>query len=382
MWKHSVIGAGRSSILPNEFKNHAGLYIVEIAEGVEFIGEGAFAGSPNLRCVIMPKSLKYICAGAFKDCARITKVILNDGLKGLFTVQVYDPAWSALPRFMKRTAEDGYGYREGKNGVFENCISLKDIELPRSITRIPDFTFAGCRKLKKVVVWGENIHVGKCAFKDCRSLCSIEFKGGMDCIDEAAFAGCKRLKAFELTGEVYVAGRAFWKCNALRSLIICKDATFGDSAFCDCPKLKDVKYPKQHHMGLYTFVNCSSDARRMADILARLMPGLPAGTMPDSLLHGAAMIIPEGVVEILPNAFKGVPGIREVVFPKSLRVIGDFAFGDCACLQKLSFGAGIEYIGAHAFWRTDIREMNMPDKVRERIHQTALPNYTQIASYL
>lgn len=62
-----------------------------------------------------------------------------------------------------------------------------------------------------------------------------------------------------------------------------------------------------------------------------------------------AVIIPEGVTEVLPHAFEGLPVLCNVLFPASMRKIGDYAFAGCTNLHNVVFRDGLEEIGAHAF---------------------------------
>lgn len=60
------------------------------------------------------------------------------------------------------------------------------------------------------------------------------------------------------------------------------------------------------------------------------------------------LVIPEGVTEIAPRAFHGF-NFDKVVFPESLRAIGDWAFFSCQSLRELRFPARLQSIGEHAF---------------------------------
>lgn len=62
-----------------------------------------------------------------------------------------------------------------------------------------------------------------------------------------------------------------------------------------------------------------------------------------------AVVIPEGVTEVLPHAFEGRTSLRNVLFPSSLRRIGDYAFAGCTGLRNVVLQDGIEEVGAHSF---------------------------------
>ncbi len=56
------------------------------------------------------------------------------------------------------------------------------------------------------------------------------------------------------------------------------------------------------------------------------------------------------IVAIGAWAFAGKGGLRSVILPSAVRVIGDGAFSNCASLEKVYFSMGLEKIGARAFF--------------------------------
>lgn len=85
------------------------------------------------------------------------------------------------------------------------------------------------------------------------------------------------------------------------------------------------------------------------------------------------VVIEEGVTSIGKMAFcKSLFSkenerfnICEVIFPKSLRRIEFAAFMDCTCLKHVRFNDGLSYIGNEAFYNCDIRELLIPNSVKE-----------------
>ena len=76
--------------------------------------------------------------------------------------------------------------------------------------------------------------------------------------------------------------------------------------------------------------------------------------------------IPEGVVEIGPEAFKGCELIRSVTVPEGVRTIGDEAFRGCIRLEKVEIlSHALESIGKGAFF--GCKELTRFDMVGNRI---------------
>jgi hypothetical protein len=74
--------------------------------------------------------------------------------------------------------------------------------------------------------------------------------------------------------------------------------------------------------------------------------------------------IPDGVVKIRNNAFSGCNHVLEVVIPKSVTYIGSEAFIFCDNLHTLTIPETIKHIGYSAFYRTRIKSVHIPTKVK------------------
>ena len=95
------------------------------------------------------------------------------------------------------------------------------------------------------------------------------------------------------------------------------------------------------------------------------------------------LVIPEGVEEIYPDAFRMNIKIKELVLPKSLRVIGVNAFIG-AQINKVTFPDGLEKIGHSAFEYNDLLSLSLPDSIEiinessfahnENLKEVKLPN--------
>ena len=95
------------------------------------------------------------------------------------------------------------------------------------------------------------------------------------------------------------------------------------------------------------------------------------------------LVIPEGVEEIYNDAFRMNIKIKELVLPKSLRVIGKNAFIG-AQISEVSFPEGLEEIGYAAFEYNDICSLSLPDSIEvinessfahnENLEEVKLPN--------
>ncbi len=66
----------------------------------------------------------------------------------------------------------------------------------------------------------------------------------------------------------------------------------------------------------------------------------------------ASVTIPDTVIRIFDNAFKGCAALQEVVFPARLSEVGSHAFADCASLDRVTLNDDVYYLGNRVFENT------------------------------
>lgn len=93
-------------------------------------------------------------------------------------------------------------------GAFAFCSSLKEINIPNSITVIPQACFHLCKNLKKVVLPQGLRKIESTAFFGC-SIEEIEIPDSVEEIDIGAFGGCHNLKTIEVNRGVKI-----WKSTS------------------------------------------------------------------------------------------------------------------------------------------------------------------------
>lgn len=75
---------------------------IEIPEGIESIGQKAFANCASLKSVVTPTSLQVIYAEAFDQCDNLENVVLQEGLTAIYHDAFGSNYDSYSPGFMER----------------------------------------------------------------------------------------------------------------------------------------------------------------------------------------------------------------------------------------------------------------------------------------
>ena len=121
--KHINIPA-QIAVCEREAFVYSGLETIVIEDGVEVIGEGAFAGT-QIKELVLPNSVKKISNSAFCACYQLKRVTLN---AGLVTIEDY---------------------------AFDGVRNLKEIVIPNTVQNITEMAFNWAQSLEKVFFEGD-----------------------------------------------------------------------------------------------------------------------------------------------------------------------------------------------------------------------------------
>lgn len=199
-------------------------------------------------------------------------------------------------------------------GAFDNCISLKEVYIPNSVSTIEDYAFENT-KLKHVKLPLNLESIGMATFYDCKQLKNIDFPDNLKKIEADAFHGCESLKFIDLSKvDITIGDCAFYGCKSLNDVNISDNSIFGTDVFGFCFGIKKPIYTSS------TFVY------------------LPIESEGD-------FIVPEGIKTISGGAFNGCYLITSIILPQSLLKIEEYAFACCLSLQSLIINSHVKFIG-------------------------------------
>ena len=190
---------------------------VEIADGLETIGQEAFSNCEQLSRLSLPSTLITIESSAFNNCRRLAgitipasvKTIGSNALSGCYnleTIEVADgnEAYESLGSNViieRKTKTLLLGCKNSTipDGVlaigalaFNNC-QIEKIQFPETVKSIGDYAFASCRYLTEVILPEGLDSIAYGAFSNCELLETIEFPTTMKYFGEEAFDNCHNL---------------------------------------------------------------------------------------------------------------------------------------------------------------------------------------------
>lgn len=279
---------------------------ISIPSTIKGIAQRALSGWTDLGGELTIAGGVNICSHAFENCSNMTRATIGERLEipeGLFN-GCSKMEYVSLPNGLKKI---------GANSFYETS-SLKTVAFPSSLTEIGMNAFYSSGLTSVDVpssVSGLYRTFGNCAglvtakvpslgyelFQECTSLESVEITNVVTEIPWGCFNGCQQLEFSIPSTVTSIAGDAFFNCLSLNNVVIpssCK--SIGENAFTAAG-------------------NAWSEFRV---------------TIEDGVEDFQGSYASRGV-------FRFCLSLKEIVFPASVRNIGERIFRACSSLKKVVF---------------------------------------------
>lgn len=113
--------------------------------------------------------------------------------------------------------------------AFTGAKGLRQVKLPSTLVKISQNAFWECTSLAEIELPSGILTIGYCAFKNCKSLVKITLPNTLKSIGREAFSGCTALSSVSFVALPSIDDSAFYKCVALRTLIV--PSAFWDNSY-------------------------------------------------------------------------------------------------------------------------------------------------------
>ena len=364
-----------------------------IGEGVKHIPSYLAHDQYSITDITIPNTVTSIGESAFAGCAGLSSITIPDSVTSI------------------------------GNGAFYDCVGIKSITIPNCVTSIGSHSFASCSGLSSVTIGNNLTTIGISAFNHCLSLTSVIYNAE-NCEDfpKETFKDCnltslvigenvkripsylaydqKKLTSITIPKSVnYIGEFAFSGCSGLASVIIGENvADIPSGAFANCSSLTSV---------IFNAENCAdfsfTESPFKSGNLTTLIIGEGVKHIPSYLAYNQKNItditIPNSVTSIGSSAFFGCSGLKgvnisdiaawcgisfsneesnpfyiskhlyvngseihDLLIPKSVSSIGDFAFYGCSSLKSIYIQGSVASVGTHAFYGCNgLTKVNISD---------------------
>jgi hypothetical protein len=356
--------------------------VCELGSRLDAIGNAAFA-----RCTLIafavPARLRRIGSDAFADCAALADLVvpINAAL-----AEIGDGAFAGcaigaleLPAALVAVGRDAFArcplamITVGANSAMAPSVlagfaefAIATLVFADVVTEVRDAAFMNWRALADVRFGAAQIAVVPArAFENC-PIVGLSLPNSVVVVGERAFAGGRLdYLTIERGSRLRTIGaQAFLGCHFPALTLRERVEEIDESAFEGCEELRRILVSSL----LAAALPCTRAFARLG-VLEVGFTGMGTTAIGRSAFRGWAQLSAvgfsaESVVEIEDEAFDGT-GIKEVVFPATLRRIGRCAFGRCHNLALIGFpadGAGIA-IGELAFAECPVDSLTIPAAV-------------------
>lgn len=130
----------------------------------------------KLKTIVFPLSLKVVGNAAFSECYNLSgKIIIPEGVTtvGVSSFEATAIESVELPSSLVTVTDGAMAIDAIGTHAFENCRSLREINIPESVTTIQTSVFSGCTSLTTITLPKGVTWVRGSAFQDCIGLKEI-----------------------------------------------------------------------------------------------------------------------------------------------------------------------------------------------------------------
>ena len=375
---------------PNTAYYVSSLTKVTLPEGLETIGDNAFASAPGLSEINLPSTLKSIGERAFMNC-NIDNFTIPAGVEYI-GANAFNETYMAVRKANEVRARGGDPFiviggelvkyagddtvvtvPDGVRGIATDAFSpyggdVTSITLPDSVEYIAEEGFSDLSALATVNFGSGLKEIGDAAFSGCDSLNNVVLPEEMKKIGDNAFARCSSLDSISFPGTLEtlypgsLRGTPYWENlpggeNYLGSVFCFKETELDPWS----PFHVDVR---PGTLGIMEWQSSQYDTTMsLPDGLRYIGPD----AFPDGMYELVDFTLPESVTYIDHEAGVPISAVRDL--PDALTYIGDKAFsGHSIDISYLEIPNGVKYIGEKAFGYINIgssqkMDVRLPDSL-------------------
>lgn len=244
-----------------------------IPDSVSNIYKYAFKCAKNIKALTISDKVSDIGDYSFSDCD-IKTLIIEEGTKKITNSMIVSRTTLETIKLPNSIDKIDNPTDSFSDGVFENCINLKEINITPNIKSIGNRAFYNCKSLVSLEIPNEVTTIGELCFGNCISINKIYIPDSVTkIIGRNPFLGCTNLENIEVSKNninyTSIEGVLFNKSTT--SLIsypcgkkaICyttpnKTDCINSYAFSKCTNIQKIILNKVEYIGSFAFIECTN----------------------------------------------------------------------------------------------------------------------------
>ena len=361
-----------------------------------------YAGVKSITKITIPEGITKLGSYTFWNCINVTQLNYNSISSGIpyssklffnvgsetdgVTVNIGDkvtviPAGIFWEQYSKNNSikitkinfPENCTCKEIGNQAFSRVISLKEITIPKSITKFGSRAFEECDALEDVYYLGSKADWEEISFKDqysspCCNGASLYFNGAK--VTSAVFpegtistlvgtySGCKDITAVSLPSTLKTINNyIFYNCTGLTSITIPESVEeILDSPFYGCSGLSEIIYlpsrlSKNTSYSGYMFWKAGENSST----------GGCTVTIGSNVIEICKSMFREGryitsinfeensKLEVIKDSAFEYSGLTSIIIPDSVQELESHSFNGSHNLESVTIGSGVKKIDSYAF---------------------------------
>ncbi len=190
-----------------------------IPDGVTVIRDRAFNKCLSLNSITIPKSVQDIETYSFFGCTSLEAINVAASNKNYADVNgiLFSKDKTKIVCYPANKKNMSYSISVSVKVVgvaaFRDCIYLKGITIPDSVTNIEHHAFSNCKSLKSITIPDSITAIEMATFIDCASLTGVKIPDSVTSIRSGAFSNCTSLTKITIpAGVKTIADSALGYC--------------------------------------------------------------------------------------------------------------------------------------------------------------------------
>jgi Leucine-rich repeat (LRR) protein len=359
------------SVPASTFENCSMLKTIKLPEYSLGLGARSFYGTAITE-IEFPLETAFIAPYAFANCHELERVSLTSSIIEYLSEFV----------FANCSKLENFEFPSSQIVARKGCLSgtaIKNVKIPQTLSVLSEYMFRGCKELTSVDLSEVALEVlPKGIFQDCISLKEITWPSHNFTIGVESFAnsGFEVLTFPPLLGKI--SPFSFARCEKLKKVDMSSNGlNIPTNCFTDSILLSEIQWPSNDiHIGSYAFKNTGFRTFQFSEKIK----GAGIGMLQDCL-ELTTLDLSKCSMELLPEKICiGCELLSNInVQQGSLREIGDYAFTNCTGIKVFTFGGSLRKLGRGVFANTSLTNIVVPSNIAE-IENYCFANCSQLES--